>query len=825
MYITKSNNANSLHSSSYNNIPILELNIGDYQIQKTIGEGAFSKVKLAIHKQTKQYVAIKILDKTKLPVSDLQRLTREMQILVSLNHLNVIQVNEILENKCYYYIVMEYCAEGDLFNYIIHKKRLSKEETSFIFYQIINGLEYIHSKNISHRDLKPENILMLSNRIVKIIDFGLSNYYNVNNKLTTPCGSPCYAAPEMILGKGYKGSCVDIWSTGIIVYAMICGYLPFEDKNNQRLFRKILSEKQKYPNYVSVNTKDILNKMLCKEPKDRITIQDIKKHPLYLEGKNIFNIKFNPAYDFLDSYNGNNIDNYYGSYFQTTVSTEPNQDKITKTKNNYVTMNNSRNNNSNNNCGAIKINDCLLEEMQHKQKHNKHKIFTRNPEFITDINNSNSLVCSDCNSINVPIENNIYKKKVHFNTNNNNNSVSINTEIALDSANNSIFINNNNNTISFNNKTDFKHLQNNNNNNKSSDNTFIDKEKKKKLDKPQITTLTKPKPITKLTSYNGNTNTLASINQYNKNNSHLIKVNKCLILNSTNKNHIRTPTLTTPLLSEANKFGFTPIKTKTNCNMNLTTYNKFKTRISYSNRVSHSLDKVRKEFTLLNPFKNGTNIFNSKTTKCSKNIEYKSWQTTNNSVSKQKRKNIYNKEQQPQLITHDNIATKKQEKRTVNKVRKTSKEKEIGLKFTKIDCLLTNNKNRSKSKSAPKNNITLTNKFKGKYNNNIDSDTLSNNNNKHKLNMYHPLNTITVNSMSKGLIKTNMKTHSNVNNHLNQKDICVHHKNNTLNDMSNISNKIHNKMLNNDHKHPKNKKPTTNKQDNTFSNKCIKNKQ
>ena len=124
--------ANINRISSY-----FELNIGDYQIKKTIGEGAFSKVKLAIHKQTKQYVAIKVLDKQKVPKNDLERFTREMQILISLNHPNIIQVNEILENKSYYYIVMEYCAEGDLFNYIVHKKRLSEEETSFIFYQII----------------------------------------------------------------------------------------------------------------------------------------------------------------------------------------------------------------------------------------------------------------------------------------------------------------------------------------------------------------------------------------------------------------------------------------------------------------------------------------------------------------------------------------------------------------------------------------------------------------------------------------------------------------------------------------------------------------
>ena len=278
--------------------PSLNQEIGDYILKHTIGEGAFSKVKLAVHKPSNNIVAIKILDKTKISKSDQIRTVREMKILTSLNHPNIIQVSTIFENSQNYYIVMEYCPEGELFNYIVHKKRLSEEESSFIFYQIINGLDYIHSHNISHRDLKPENILLLSNRLIKIIDFGLSNFYSdPNNTLTTPCGSPCYAAPEMLRNKAYDGKAVDIWSTGIIVYAMICGYLPFEDKNNQRLFQKILKSTITYPKYVSIAAKRIINKMLTKEPKKRITIEDIKKDAFYLQGKNIYNIKFNTTYE------------------------------------------------------------------------------------------------------------------------------------------------------------------------------------------------------------------------------------------------------------------------------------------------------------------------------------------------------------------------------------------------------------------------------------------------------------------------------------------------------------------------------------------------
>ena len=148
---------------------------------------------------------------------------------------------------------MEYCEGGELFNYIVKNQRLSEEEAAFFYYQLINGLEYIHSLGIVHRDLKPENLLLTNDHLLKIIDFGLSNYFtnDADQKLLiTPCGSPCYASPEMVAGKKYNGFKIDIWATGIVLYAMLCGYLPFEDKNNDDLFKKILECKVKYPRYI-----------------------------------------------------------------------------------------------------------------------------------------------------------------------------------------------------------------------------------------------------------------------------------------------------------------------------------------------------------------------------------------------------------------------------------------------------------------------------------------------------------------------------------------------------------------------------------------------
>ena len=147
---------------------------------------------------------------------------------------------EIFETEDKYYFIMEYCENGELFNYIVEKQKLNEKEASYFYYQLINGLEYIHSKGVVHRDLKPENLLLGKGNILKIIDFGLSNFFNGKNLLSTPCGSPCYASPEMVSGQRYNGYMIDVWSTGIILFDMVIGYLPFEDNNNEILFVIIL---------------------------------------------------------------------------------------------------------------------------------------------------------------------------------------------------------------------------------------------------------------------------------------------------------------------------------------------------------------------------------------------------------------------------------------------------------------------------------------------------------------------------------------------------------------------------------------------------------
>ena len=262
---------------------------GNYLIKNIIGIGTFGKVKLGIYIPTKEKVAIKIIEKSKLEnKGDIIRLKREFEIIVKFNHPNLVKVKDILEDKNNYYIIMDYCEGGELFKYILKKGYLSEKESSFYFYQLINGLEYIHSLGIVHRDLKPENILLTKNHILKIIDFGLSNYFKKGNLLNTPCGSPCYASPEMIIRDNYDGTKIDIWCCGIILYIMLSGYFPFNFNDNDDMFNQIIDCDIEYPNYLSNIAVDLLKKIIVPNPKKRINIKEIKNHPFYKKGKYYF---------------------------------------------------------------------------------------------------------------------------------------------------------------------------------------------------------------------------------------------------------------------------------------------------------------------------------------------------------------------------------------------------------------------------------------------------------------------------------------------------------------------------------------------------------
>ena len=262
----------------------------NFKLDKKIGEGRFSIVKLGIHSLTKEPVAIKILDKTKIAtLEDKERINREIKIMKKINHFNITKLYSVIETKYIIYLVQEYVQGKELNDYLYTKGKLSEIEACKFFHQIISGLSYLHHCGIVHRDFKPENILLTNDdKILKIIDFGLGNTYEKGQLLKTGCGSPCYIPPEMIKEMGYNGEETDIWSAGIILYLMLCGTLPFYEEDNQLLYQKIIKGEYTIPKYLSEEAKDIIKQILEVDPKKRINFEKIKKHPWF----NIINTKY-----------------------------------------------------------------------------------------------------------------------------------------------------------------------------------------------------------------------------------------------------------------------------------------------------------------------------------------------------------------------------------------------------------------------------------------------------------------------------------------------------------------------------------------------------
>ena len=258
-------------------------NKGPYVLGQTLGEGAFAKVKVATQIHTKEKTAIKILDKIRLfeDESDISRVKKEIHILKQLRHKNIIQLFEVMESKKCLYIVMELCEGGELFDYIVKKKQIPEYEACHLFQQIINGVEYLHEQNIIHRDLKPENLLLDINNNIKISDFGLSTFNERCSYLQTPCGTPSYAPPEMLRGERYKGTSSDVWSCGIILYAMLCGSLPFAESKEEIICQKILQHDYKIPSTISKQAADLLNHIMKVNPLERYDIESIKRHPWF----------------------------------------------------------------------------------------------------------------------------------------------------------------------------------------------------------------------------------------------------------------------------------------------------------------------------------------------------------------------------------------------------------------------------------------------------------------------------------------------------------------------------------------------------------------
>nr|KAF6395475.1 microtubule affinity regulating kinase 1 [Rousettus aegyptiacus] len=229
--------------------------IGNYRLQKTIGKGNFAKVKLARHVLTGREVAVKIIDKTQLNPTSLQKLFREVRIMKILNHPNI----------------------GEVFDYLVAHGRMKEKEARAKFRQIVSAVQYCHQKCIVHRDLKAENLLLDADMNIKIADFGFSNEFTVGSKLDTFCGSPPYAAPELFQGKRYDGPEVDVWSLGVILYTLVSGSLPFDGQNLKELRERVLRGKYRIPFYMSTDCENLLKKLLVLNPIKRGSLEQIMK--------------------------------------------------------------------------------------------------------------------------------------------------------------------------------------------------------------------------------------------------------------------------------------------------------------------------------------------------------------------------------------------------------------------------------------------------------------------------------------------------------------------------------------------------------------------
>lgn len=259
---------------------------GPYKLGKTLGEGEFGKVKYAKHLDNEEEVAIKLIKKDTLDNSvKVAKLAREVSILISVSHPSIVKLYDIIETKNMIGVVLELASGGELFEYILSRKHLKDDCARKFFCQLVSGVAYLHSSGVVHRDLKLENLLLSSNNNLYISDFGFANTTSTEVLMSTSCGSPCYAAPELVTANGYVGESADIWSLGVILYAMLAGYLPFDDDPNNPdggninlLYKYILETELRFPSFMSESSIDLLKNILVPDPKKRYNMREIMEH-------------------------------------------------------------------------------------------------------------------------------------------------------------------------------------------------------------------------------------------------------------------------------------------------------------------------------------------------------------------------------------------------------------------------------------------------------------------------------------------------------------------------------------------------------------------
>ncbi|KAM0953961.1 putative protein kinase CAMK-CAMKL-CHK1 family [Dioscorea sansibarensis] len=278
--------------------------VGKYELGRTIGEGTFAKVRFARNSETGDPVAIKILDKEKILKHKLvEQIKREIATMKLIRHPNVVRLYEVMGSKTKIFIVLEFVTGGELFDKIVNHGRMREEEARRYFHQLINAVDYCHSRGVYHRDLKPENLLLDAYGNLKISDFGLSalsQQVRDDGLLHTTCGTPNYVAPEVLDDRGYDGAPADLWSCGVILFVLLAGYLPFDESNLMNLYRKISVAEFTYPSWLSFGAMRLLTRILDPNPMTRITISEILEDEWFKKGYK------RPVFE--EKYEGNFID-------------------------------------------------------------------------------------------------------------------------------------------------------------------------------------------------------------------------------------------------------------------------------------------------------------------------------------------------------------------------------------------------------------------------------------------------------------------------------------------------------------------------------------
>ena len=255
---------------------------------REIGEGSFSNVYKVKNLANNEILAIKVYPKQNiLEENERERFQREVNSMAFLHHPCLVSLHDFFSDELNFYLVLDYCKGGELFEYLCNNDKLDEPTASFIFKQIVEAVNYCHSFGVAHRDLKPENILIDEFPHIKISDFGLCGYISKDKLMKTFCGSPCYCSPECLCRIQYDGPKSDIWSLGIILFTMVTGEHPWPIENTNQMLRQIMSAEFTIPSYVSIECQNLIYNLIRIDPNERFTMEEILEHPWLELGKKI----------------------------------------------------------------------------------------------------------------------------------------------------------------------------------------------------------------------------------------------------------------------------------------------------------------------------------------------------------------------------------------------------------------------------------------------------------------------------------------------------------------------------------------------------------